>query len=174
MKPTAPLLFATIALAFTVPARAEESIYRCTDGSKVTFQWNSCAADQQEKIVLSGDKDQTANEAAGASDPAAPRAAPVTRASWRAQVRSPAPYVGISDDAVLNMRGWGRPGKIVRQRGQRAWLEHWMYLSPNGDARHLHFANGKLVAMNFEPAPYVVQLANVQAVAPEPGQRSAQ
>lgn len=170
--PALLLLTACAALAATTHANAEEAIYRCTDGDKVAFQWTNCAPGQQEKLVLAAPSPtvEPAAPAQDASAQAANAAPKIVRASWRAQVRSPAPYVGISDDAVLNMRGWGRPSKIERKRGHHAWLEHWSYQSPSGEARHLHFTNGKLVAINVEPAPYVVQLAN----APVAGQGTSQ
>lgn len=170
------------------PTAANEAVFRCTHGMTVSYQWTTCEPGQQETAVrVAAAPAPTAAPAAAPAVPAAspapaqqgaasstqtpptPRAAPQTvRVSWRAQVRSPAPYIGISDDAVLNMRGWGRPAKIVRTRSERAWVEHWTYLSPGGETRHLQFENGKLVAANVEPAPYAVQVAN----APEPGQQS--
>jgi len=154
---------------------AADTVYRCYDGVSVSYQWARCEAHQAQRVVVvPGTSDTAQGEAAQPAEEkpeaktapaplsaaAAPSAPIATRASWREQIRSPAPYVGISDDAVLNMRGWGRPTKIERERGHRTWHEHWIYQAGDGgETRHLHFANGRLTAIHFEPAPYMVQIA---------------
>jgi hypothetical protein len=184
------LLCGFIALPW-VAAHAAEQVYRCYDGTSISYQWARCEAHQVERVVVvpsapeetrsvdapkppQGESRATpvANRASAAPDLNAPavhtispqQVATLTQATWRQQIRSPAPYVGISDDAVLNMRGWGRPTKINRMRENRAWVEEWSYVGPSGESRNLRFINGRLMSMDAAPAPYIVQVAN----APEP------
>jgi hypothetical protein len=193
MKPRtclAPALLLFLAAPWTA-ASAANSVFRCHDGQSVSYQWSRCEAHQVESVVVvpsapeeAAPKTPAANQATEqqrserkSDQKTAPdlnnpvthtittqHVATMTRATWRQQVRSPAPYIGISDDAVLNMRGWGRPSKINRIRENRGWTEHWEYVTPSGETRNLRFHNGRLIAMDVAPAPYIIEVAN----APQP------
>jgi hypothetical protein len=172
-------------------ASAANSVFRCHDGQSVSYQWSRCEAHQVERTVVVPSAPEEAAPKTSAVNQAAEQqrseqksdqktepdlnnpvthtittqqVATMTRATWRQQVRSPAPYIGISDDAVLNMRGWGRPTKINRIRESRGWTEQWDYVAPSGETRNLRFFNGRLIAMDVAPAPYIIEVAN----APEP------
>ena len=58
----------------------------------------------------------------------------------------------MTDTAVLNLRDWGPPGKITRSRENHAWHEEWHYHLPTEGQKRLLFANGKLTAVNVDPA----------------------
>lgn len=182
-----------------VAAHSTEQVFRCYDGNTVSYQWARCEAHQVERVVVvpstpeeprvtiptnapktpQGESRATPVANAASSTPnlnspvvhtiSPQQVATLTQATWRQQVRSPAPYIGISDDAVLNMRGWGRPTKINRMRENRAWVEEWSYVAPSGESRNLRFINGRLMSIDVAPPPYIVQVAN----APEPAGSSA-
>lgn len=66
-----------------------------------------------------------------------------SRSPWRPRSLC----IGITDDEVLNLRGWGRPSNIVRVRSARGWQEQWTYVSRAAGARRLEFLNGKLASV---------------------------
>jgi len=63
--------------------------------------------------------------------------------------------IGMTDDEVLNLPGWGRPASINRTRAAREWREEWFYDATRAaGARQLFFVNGKLDAVEsnvYEP-----------------------
>ena len=69
----------------------------------------------------------------------------------RRSARKPGPWghkaltLGMSDDEVLNMPGWGRPSRITRVRVPREWREEWIYDQSLLAEQRLYFANAKLV-----------------------------
>jgi len=69
--------------------------------------------------------------------------------------RNGAICIGMTDDEVLNLPGWGRPASINRTRAAREWREEWFYdASRAAGARQLFFVNGKLDAVEtavYEP-----------------------
>ena len=52
--------------------------------------------------------------------------------------------LGMSDDEVLNLAGWGVPQYITRTRMAREWREEWTYSATSGE-RRLYFVNATLV-----------------------------
>jgi hypothetical protein len=60
--------------------------------------------------------------------------------------------IGMSDDEVLNLAGWGVPDRIERSRDGRIPREVWTYERPNGDVRWLFFTNTKLTAIDVQPS----------------------
>jgi hypothetical protein len=88
------------------------------------------------------------NSAGGRATPdcdASPRQA-LRRLPWRYTTLC----IGMTDDEVLNLRGWGRPAKIIRTRAPREWHEEWTYDARAAGPRQLHFVNGKLAAVETE------------------------
>jgi hypothetical protein len=69
--------------------------------------------------------------------------------------------LGMTDDEVLNLPGWGRPAKIARDGARRAWREEWTYESRSGATRQLHFLNGRLVIVDDAASPPAVPAATV-------------
>jgi hypothetical protein len=81
----------------------------------------------------------------------APGAAPAARAGGVAfKHRSLA--LGMSDDEVLNMPGWGVPSRIEKSREGRVYRESWMYDRGGGVVRWLYFANARLTGLETEYA----------------------
>ena len=69
---------------------------------------------------------------------------------WRLAPLRRAICIGMSDDEVLNLPGWGRPAKIVRTRAPREWREEWIYDARYAGPRQLWFVNGKLAAVETD------------------------
>ena len=88
---------------------------------------------------------------AGPANDFTPRGAPVCDAGPREPRRLPwrkaKICIGMTDDEVLNLPGWGRPAKIARTRAPREWREEWSYDTRLGGPRQLYFVNGSLIAV---------------------------
>jgi hypothetical protein len=67
---------------------------------------------------------------------------------WRRSRR--AICIGMTDDEVLNLPGWGRPAKISRTHVPREWREEWFYDARTVGPRQLWFVNGKLASVETE------------------------
>lgn len=63
--------------------------------------------------------------------------------------------LGMSDDEVLNLPGWGVPQHIIRTKALREWREEWTYIPTPSGERRLYFINATLVdaAIDAPPAP---------------------
>ena len=84
------------------------------------------------------------------------------RASPRLPWRYTAICIGMTDDEVLNLAGWGRPAAINRTRAAREWREEWFYDASRGaGARQLFFVNGKLDAVETDLVEPIGPLARV-------------
>src|SRR5215471_3096184 len=80
----------------------------------------------------------------------APRCDPRPREPKRLPWRQPTICIGMTDDEVLNLPGWGRPAKIVRARAPRKWREQWFYDTRFASPRQLLFVNGTLATVERE------------------------
>lgn len=69
--------------------------------------------------------------------------------------------IGMTDDEVLNLPGWGRPAKIQRTRAPREWREEWFYDARAAGTRQLWFVNGKLAAVETELEGPSIELTHV-------------
>jgi len=67
-----------------------------------------------------------------------------TRSNVAYYTIDPRGLVGMSDDEVLNLAGWGVPQQIVRTKAAREWREEWTYATAAGE-RRLYFVNATLV-----------------------------
>ena len=72
----------------------------------------------------------------------------------------------MTDDEVLNLRGWGKPAKIVRSKASREWREDWTYAARATGSRQLRFVNGKLAAVDTEP-PEASTIGTLASAPPE-------
>jgi len=121
-------------------------VYKCVDGGATSYQSVPCARGQEEVAI----------RIAVASPPASERSLAV--AVPPAQTRKRGPWtrttveIGISDDEVLNMPGWGRPMQISRARVGRHWEEVWRYGNSYSGGRELRFVNARLADI-VETAP---------------------
>lgn len=141
------ILLSTICFAYSLAAQA--AIYKCTSGGTVSYQDTPCKAGQTGMAL-----------AAAAVRLPHPNDGGPSVFNQESEPRSPFQLtglvVGMTDTEVLNLRGWGRPGKITRSRANRVWREEWTYFSSADGQKLLQFANGKLTAIDTDP---VVSLA---------------
>ena len=70
--------------------------------------------------------------------------------------------IGMSDDEVLNLPGWGVPKNISREKKPREWREDWSYGSALAGERRLRFVNSKLVDVVDVPAATQVASLTIQ------------
>ena len=133
-----PLL---VAWLLVTPVAQGQSVYKCVSPAGVTYQGSPCNGGP------------TTNAPASAVVPI-PRMANAPHCNARPlQVSQSAPWkprslcIGITDDEVLNLAGWGRPSTIARVRGPRGWQEQWTYESRATGSRRLEFVNGKLASV---------------------------
>jgi hypothetical protein len=150
-------LLALLAFAWAGATAAQE-IHKCIgDGAAVAYQNTPCAPAQIDAGPMRVPGYADPAERDGASAPAAdaslaaPPAAPFPAASPPAMSGlAPAfPFrtsvaLGMTDDQVLNLAGWGPPSTIVRTGAHGNWRELWTY-GQGDDTRRLSFTGGRLV-----------------------------
>lgn len=142
-----PALLALIPL--TVGA---QEIYKCVSADGITYQGHPCDGRQAIGSIAPGDSSQSIRVV---GTPSTPECAPRLRVPPRLPWRQATICIGMTDDEVLNLPGWGRPDKIVRTREQRLWHEDWTYDAPLAARRFLHFVNGTLAGVGTEPVANV-------------------
>ena len=135
------------AVAFPIPALAQtpaKHIYKCVQGETIAYQSMPCDPGNTEVRVLTvaraeadGPAPPPAVSRAAADDPAAEPTVKV----WPAHRTL---MLGMSDDEVLNLAGWGVPHHILRTKAARGWREEWTYATAVGE-RRLYFVNATLV-----------------------------
>lgn len=133
------------------------TIYKCAGRGTVTYQSMPCGSDAAALRVA---------RFGGLPDAAPPPQvlpADATGAAGRAKA-GPWPKrgiaLGMSDDEILNMPAWGRPGRIVRTRLARGWQEVWSYQDAWGAERQLVFTNARLADIVDVPRAQVALSAN--------------
>ena len=137
------LLLAGLALV-SLEARAAD-IYKCVDGRGTTYQATPCARGQSEvpmkvaSLSARVDRDMLLS-------------VPVTEPRRRGVWTRTAIAIGMSDDEVLNLPGWGRPTEISRARLARGWEEVWRYGNAYSGSRELRFVNARLADIADTPA----------------------
>ena len=133
-----------------------EAIYRCETPDGIQYQGTPCTGREAEIVARSvvGAPIESTTPKCGARLGAASRL-------WRRTTLC----IGITDDEVLNLPGWGRPAKILRTRAQRLWREQWTYDADTYGSRQLHFVNGKLASIETGAAA-----TNVGSIASLAGQ----
>ena len=148
-------------------ASVAQDIHKCVgDGSSVTYQNAPCAPAQSDAGVLRLPGYADPAERDGATAPAAETAPAAGAASAAAPAETPfaaAPppalsdaervfpfrtsvAVGMTDDQVLNVPGWGRPTRIARSGSHANWREVWTY-DRRGYMRQLAFVAGRLAGI---------------------------
>src|SRR4051812_50102231 len=129
------VLFACMALAASLDARAAGEIFKCVEGGATSYQSTPCARTQAAVPFRIPAAMANAREApASVSVPRPARRGPWTHTSIE---------VGMSDDEVLNMPGWGRPARISRARLPGGWEEVWRYGNSYSGERELGFLNAR-------------------------------
>jgi hypothetical protein len=130
-------LIACLALVSLDAAAAD--IYKCVDGAATSYQSTPCGRGQSEVPIRIASFSAQAPRDQSMAVPVT-TTQPRTRGPWRHATVE----VGISDDEVLNMPGWGRPAQISRSRAARGWEEVWRYGNGYSGQRELHFVNARL------------------------------
>jgi hypothetical protein len=126
-----------------------QEVHKCVSADGVTYQGLPCAGEEAPIPASAATATQTTRPSgAGAPPECGPRPLSPPRLPWRQATIC----IGMTDDEVLNLPGWGRPARIVRTREQRRWHEDWTYDARLDGRRHLHFINGTLAAAETEVA----------------------
>jgi len=143
------------AFLLLVPLLASaQEIHKCVSAEGVTYQGQPCDQRDATASMPAGNTSPTIRVANAQTTPeCAPRLRNPPRLPWRQATIC----IGMTDDEVLNLPGWGRPDKIVRTREQRLWYENWTYDVRFAARRLLRFVNGKLAGVDTEP---VVEVSN--------------
>ena len=137
-------LISIVWLAF--PLACEADIYKCTNADAIVYQDSPCAEgrNQTQTRVVSTTTSVRLNDNGATPLLSGREARPILPVGRTTLI------LGMSDDEVLNLPSWGRPKKITRNKANRVWHEQWVYVSPAEGEKHLHFANGKLTAIETE------------------------
>lgn len=132
-------------LCCACPLPSQATIYKCTNDGAIIYQDTPCKAGQSATAHV--DAAPRLARANSLGESVLGEAAPP-----RSPFQFTEPVVGMTDTAVLNLRGWGRPSGITRSRTKGAWHEEWTYVSPADGQKQLQFTNGKLTAINRDAA----------------------
>jgi len=142
-----PLLTCAILLV-AATANADE-IHKCVGENGITYQGLPCGG--REAPPTSAMMDAVQGQAPRpADDGTTPECGVRPRTPARLPWRQATICIGMTDDEVLNLPGWGRPAKIIRTREPRRWHEEWTYGAGATRQRLLHFVNGKLAGLETE------------------------
>ena len=141
-------------LVLVSAASGAADVHKCVAPTGITYQGTPCNGPELPTSIVVA----SAAQAPAAASPAAPGSAvvPTMQECDTTPRRAPLPSrnaticVGMTDDEVLNLPGWGRPAKIVRTRVPREWREQWIYDTRTAGLRYLHFVNGKLALVETE------------------------
>jgi len=139
-----PLLAGLLCFA---PIAQGESAYQCSLPAGATYQGSPC--DGSVPGIVPATPAPAATTSRSADTPRC-NARPMLTAKSRWRPRSLC--IGITDDEVLNLAGWGRPSNIARVRSGRSWQEQWTYVSRAAGSRRLQFVNGKLASVESPKA----------------------
>jgi hypothetical protein len=141
------VLLACLAAFVSWNAAAAGEIFKCVQAGSTSYQSTPCARAQDavpfriDTAVAMAREPREATSAGAGMRPA--RRGPWTRTSIE---------VGMSDDEVLNMPGWGRPARISRARLAGGWEEVWRYGDSYRGERELRFLNARLAQIADTPA----------------------
>jgi len=140
------VLLGCLALAVSLDAGAGP-IYKCVERGATSYQSMPCAR-AQDAVPL---KIATATAGELREAPASESYSPA-RSTRRGPWTHTAIEVGMSDDEVLNMPGWGRPARVSRTRLRAGWEEVWRYGNAYSGERELRFLNARLADIVETPA----------------------
>lgn len=146
MKSSALLTIGLLLAALPVAVQAQ--IHKCISAEAVVYRDTPCAEGERESLL--GHKTTSARIDQSDANSLIHR----TRTAFGTPLPSAGTPIalGMSDLEVLNLRGWGRPGKITRSKVAGVWREEWVYASPVEGQRQLQFSNARLTAIQTEPA----------------------
>jgi hypothetical protein len=158
-----PVLFASL-LLFISAASGAADVHKCVTATGISYQGTPCDGPELPTSIVVASAAQSLGNSLGAArdlpaNAGQPTPADNSRKAPDCDPRSPRVAlpprnaticIGMTDDEVLNLAGWGRPVKIVRTRVRREWREQWIYDTPAAGLRQLHFVNGKLALVETE------------------------
>jgi hypothetical protein len=143
----------SIALAMMgLPALAQtppQTIHKCVDGGGTAYQSTPCGNAQTEVRVMTLARADAQPQSA-VSSPSPAVVVPKAQSPGKMWPPRRSLMLGMSDDEVLNLAGWGVPGHITRTRAARGWREEWIYPAASGE-RRLYFVNATLVDAVLDP-----------------------
>lgn len=145
MNRWSPLLAGLLCFA---PIAQGESVYKCILAAGVAYHGSPCDVGVPENAPATTATTTAATSAATTSRNAdTPRCNERPMQTAKSRWRPRSLCIGITDDEVLNLAGWGRPSNIVRVRSGRSWQEQWTYVSRAAGSRRLEFVNGNLASV---------------------------
>jgi hypothetical protein len=137
-------------------AAGAEGVHKCVAHEGIVYQGAPCAGAEVPMPM------ETARRVYAPAAPAHP-AVPDCKGAGVRPARPPwrhgAMCIGMTDDEVLNLAGWGRPGAIVRKRTRQGWEEEWTYDARSPHSATLRFVNGRLAAVEALSATVVAASA---------------
>jgi hypothetical protein len=153
-------------IAAAVPAQTpSKHIFKCMQGETIAYQSMPCGLGQTEVRVLTmGPAEADVPPPASVATPRLAPAADVPTGESKGKTWPPRRTLtlGMSDDEVLNLAGWGVPTRIARSRTARGWREEWTYETSAGE-RRLYFVNTTLVdAIVGDDPPAMAQVEPVR------------
>lgn len=130
-------------LCLAYPLTGETAIYKCTEDNSVVYRDTPCETGRASMLLATVAPTRPVEPYTGRPPEFRPEPLPPS------QLQSTAIALGMTDTQVLNMRGWGRPSKITRNKDAKAWHEEWSYVSRQDEQvqRQLQFTNGRLAAI---------------------------
>jgi hypothetical protein len=142
------VLLCFMLIVLSTASRATD-IHKCATPTGIAYQGHPCSgAELPTSRVIASAAQPPAPARESAADDDAARGAPICNARPREPRRLPLRQaticIGMTDDEVLNLPGWGRPATIKRSRATRQWREEWTYDAGLDGPRQLHFINGTL------------------------------
>jgi hypothetical protein len=145
-----PLLFGSV-------AGHAEGIHKCMTSEGVSYQGIPCRGSEvampaAPAVATTPVQPMAVQQASFSEGHSVGECASRSRTTPWVPGRREAICVGMPDDQVLNLAGWGRPAKIVRTRAAREWRETWTYDATTAGFRQLQFVNGRLAQVDVEPA----------------------
>jgi len=121
-----------------------QRIYKCIQGETTAYQSMPCDAGRTEVRLLTIARPEAEPPAPLGAIPTMAPDGPTAEAAGKQWSPRRTLMLGMSDDEVLNLSGWGVPQRIARTKAARQWREEWTYSTSAGD-RRLYFVNAKLV-----------------------------
>jgi hypothetical protein len=154
-------------LIMVASAAGAQDIHKCVgDAGVIAYQNAPCSGGQVDAGLLKlPDYADPAKRDGASSPPIDDSSAPSDGAS---SLATPSPSaqdapgafpfrttigLGMTDDQVLNIPGWGLPTRIVRNGRRRGWREEWTYEAPERH-RQLSFLNGRLERIERDVGTY--------------------
>jgi len=159
-----PAQFATNTLIVVTPPDNPADVTSLDDLADADFvvcdQSVPCGAGQTEARLMTLARAEPPAPSMAVPTPSGAAVVPTARSPGKMWPPRRTLMLGMSDDEVLNLAGWGVPKRITRTKGPREWREEWFYPTSTGE-RRLSFVNATLVdaVVDAEASQAVTQVA---------------